>query len=58
MKTISKEELIDMVAAQLTVDFLAALQNSSSEKNYYSHIGSLAEILGQKTSQIDTMKDL
>jgi hypothetical protein len=34
-----------MVAGELAKNFLPALQNLGAEKNYYSHIGSLAEIL-------------
>jgi hypothetical protein len=45
MKRIREEDLMNMVAGQMAKKFLAALQNISSEKNYYSYVGNLAEIL-------------
>jgi hypothetical protein len=45
MKTITREEFINRVAEQFAKSFLTALQNLCDQKNYYSHIGSLAEIL-------------
>jgi hypothetical protein len=45
MESTSREDFMNMVAGQLVRYFLTALQNLASEKNYYSHVGSLAEIL-------------
>lgn len=45
MKRTSREDFMNMVAGQLVRYFLTTLQNLGSEKNYYSHVGSLAEIL-------------
>lgn len=45
MKRTRKEDFVNRIAERLAKDFLTALQNLSLEKNYYSHIGSLAEIL-------------
>jgi hypothetical protein len=46
MQNISKEDLINIVAAALAAKFLPALQTLNSKKNYYSYVGNLAEILG------------
>src|SRR5215204_6394816 len=45
MKQFQNERFIKIVAAQLTENFLTPLWNICGEKNYYSHVGCLAEIL-------------
>jgi hypothetical protein len=39
------KNFMNMVAQELVRNFLPALQNLGGEKNYYSDVGSLAEIL-------------
>jgi hypothetical protein len=38
-------QFLNMVAEELARDFLPALQNLGGERYYYSHVGSVAEIL-------------
>jgi hypothetical protein len=45
MKTVVNEEFMNLVVEELVKNFLTALQNVNGEKNYYSHVGCLAEIL-------------